>query len=68
MNNLTAADHQRLRDRVAKLEAALRLVNDKHGPILEASVHEAVLACLGLKVHPNGTGYGYVPSGGTVND
>jgi hypothetical protein len=45
--------------RIDKLEATLRLVNDRHGPILEASVHDLVLACLGLKVHPNGTGYGY---------
>lgn len=39
---------------------ALRLVNDKHGCILESWVHDAVLACLGLKIHPNGTGYGYI--------
>lgn len=52
-----------LEQKLAAARAALRLVNDKHGPILEASVHDAVLACLGLKVHPNGTGYGYVPSG-----
>lgn len=52
---------------IGHLEAVLQLVNDKHGPILEASVHEAVLACLGLKVHPNGTGYGYVPSGPSVS-
>lgn len=46
--------------RIRALSTALRLVNDRHGPILEASVHDAVLACLGLEVHPNGTGYGYV--------
>jgi hypothetical protein len=58
--NVYDAEAHRKAGRVETLEAALKLVNDKHGYILDESVHDAVLACLGLKVHPNGTGYGYV--------
>lgn len=56
-------NYEEAADRIYKLEQALHLVNDKHGAILEASVHDAVLACLGLKAHPNGTAYGYQFSG-----
>jgi hypothetical protein len=60
-DNISAVltDLDKAKTRIRELEAALHLVNDRHGPILAAPVHDVVLSCLGLKVHPNGTGYGY---------